>query len=78
MIKFMKLADLPEVRELPVRDKLRLVDDLWLSIAPELESLDVSGEEKEILDERWQAFLSDPASALTLEQFQERMKAFMV
>ncbi len=71
----MKLANFPEVQELPVREKLELVDELWLSIAPELDSLTVSEEEKEVLDERWAAFLKFPNSALTIEQFQENMKA---
>lgn len=70
----MKLIDLPEVQKLPVHEKLRLVDELWLSMTPELDLLEVSQEEKETLDKRWAAFLSDPGSALTLEEFQERMK----
>jgi putative addiction module component (TIGR02574 family) len=70
----MKLIDLPEVEKLPMRDKLRLVDELWLSMTPELDLLEVSQEEKETLDKRWATFLSDPNSALTLEEFQERMK----
>jgi hypothetical protein len=37
--------------------------------------LEVSTEAKGMLDERWAAFLQDPASALTLEQFKERLKA---
>ena len=75
MIKLMKLADFPEVKDLPVRDKLSLVDDLWMSMAAELDSLEVSDAEKELLDQRWNAFTEDPNSALTLEQFQEKMKA---
>jgi len=71
----MKLADLPEVQDLPVRDKLQLVDDLWLSMAAQISALSVSDEEKTLLDERWASFLKDPDSALTLEQFQEKMRA---
>ena len=71
----MKLANFPEMRHLPVREKLELVDELWLSITPELGSLKVSEEEKEVLDERWAAFLKSPDSALTVEQFQDKVKA---
>jgi putative addiction module component (TIGR02574 family) len=70
----MKLIDLPEVQNLPVREKLRLVDELWLSMAPELQSLEVSQEEREKLEDRCANFLRDPASVLTLEKFQERLK----
>ena len=75
MIRSMKLADFPDVQDLPVREKLQLVDELWLSMTPELDSLDVTQEEKELLDERWAAFLQDPSAALTLDEFQRRMKA---
>jgi len=70
----MTLTDLPEVRALSAREKLQLVDELWLSVAPELDDLEVSEEEKSTLDGRWAAFLKDPASALTVEQFKERLK----
>ena len=70
----MKLADFPEVRALSAQEKLQLVDELWLSVAPQLGSLTVSPEEKGLLDARWAAFLKDPSSALTLEQFQEKMR----
>ena len=70
----MKLADFPEVRALSAQEKLQLVDELWLSVGPQLDSLAVSREEKDLLDARWAAFLKDPSSALTLEQFQEKMR----
>lgn len=71
----MTLTDLPEVRALSAREKLQLVDELWVSMAPDLSRLEVSEEAKGILDERWAAFLKDPSSALTLEEFKERVKA---
>jgi len=71
----MRLADFPDVQDLPVRQKLELVDELWLSMAPELDNLEVSEPEQELLDERWAAFLKDPGSAITLDEFQKRMKA---
>ena len=71
----MRLADFPDVQDLTVRQKLELVDELWLSMAPELDNLEVSEPEQELLDERWAAFLKDPESAITLDEFQKRMKA---
>ena len=70
----MKLSDLPKVEALPVREKLRLVDELWISAAPQLSALRVSAEEKAILDERWAVFLKNPESALTVEKFKQRLK----
>ena len=60
---------------LTIKQKLQLVDELWLSMGPDLDSLEVSSEEKALLDERWASFLSDTTSALTLEEFQLRMRA---
>jgi len=73
-IACVKLADFPEMRALSAQEKLQLVDELWLSLAPQLGSLAVSQKEKDLLDARWAAFLNDPSSALTLEQFQDKMR----
>ena len=64
-----------KIEQMTLVEKLQLVDELWRSMMPELESLGVSQEEKELLDQRWVAFLRDPSSALTLEEFQIRMTA---
>ena len=64
-----------QLDQMTVAEKLQLVDELWLSMAPELDQLEVSQGDREFLDERWAAFLRDPDSALTLEEFQQRMKA---
>ena len=71
----MTLTDFPDVQALSAQEKLLLVDALWLSVAPELNTLEVSEEEKGMLDERWAAFLKDPTSALTLGQFKRRLNA---
>ncbi len=73
--RIMRLVDFPDVRDLPIIQKVELVDELWLSMTPELEVLDVSDCEKKLLDQRWEDFLEDPKSALTLDQFQQKMKA---
>ena len=70
----MRLADLPDVRALSAREKLQLLDELWQDVAHDLDSLEPSETEKELLDQRWAAFLRGPA-ALSLEQFKERVKA---
>jgi putative addiction module component (TIGR02574 family) len=70
----MRLADLPEIRALSPRQKLQLLDELWQDVTRDLDSLEVSEKEKELLDQRWASFLRDPAAALSLEQFKERVK----
>jgi putative addiction module component (TIGR02574 family) len=69
----MRLAGLPSFRALSAREKLQLLDKLWQDVAHDLDSVEVSGAEKELLDQRWAAFLRNPA-ALSLEQFKERVQ----
>lgn len=71
----MKLADIPELQALPIEDKLQRVEELWVDVARDLDTLEVSSEQREVLDERWASFLRDPSRPLTIEQFQERLKA---
>jgi putative addiction module component (TIGR02574 family) len=65
-----------QMDQMTVEEKLELVDELWLSMKADLDSLIVSPAERELLDERWAAFVKDPDLAITLEEFQDRMKAF--
>ena len=71
----MTLRDFPEVQALSSREKLELMDELWTSVAPDLDKLEISDEIKSTLDKRWAEFLRNPGSALTLEEFKERLKS---
>ena len=71
----MKFSDLPQVKALSTQDKLQLVDELWEDVARDLNTLEVSQENREVLDKRWASFLSDPSQAITLGQFRERIKS---
>ncbi|MEO5714094.1 MAG: addiction module protein [Luteolibacter sp.] len=71
----MILTGLPQIQALSVREKLELVDEIWKSVGPELEAMEVSAEEKELLDQRWADFIGDPASALTPQQFKDKLAA---
>jgi putative addiction module component (TIGR02574 family) len=66
----MKLRELPQVMALSTAEKLQLIDELWMSIEPELDQLEVSEEEKKLLDERWEKYQKAPDSALTIEQME--------
>ena len=73
----MKLKELPQVMALSTAEKLELIDDLWISIEPELQQVEVSEEEKKLLDDRWEKFLANPDSALTLDQVKALVAARM-
>jgi putative addiction module component (TIGR02574 family) len=66
----MKLKEFPQIMALSTEDKLDLIHDLWESIHPEMEEREISDEERKLLDERWENYLKNPDSALTIEQFE--------
>jgi putative addiction module component (TIGR02574 family) len=67
--------ELPQVQALSVREKLGLVDEIWESVSSDYDSLEVTQEEKDILDRRWADFLGNPGSALTLGDFKTKINA---
>jgi len=66
---------LPQVQSLSVREKLELGDEIWKAVSPDLDSLEVTPEEKEILDSRWAGFVENPASALSVDEFKKELNA---
>lgn len=68
-------TELPLVQTLSVREKLELVDDLLKSLSSDLDEIEATQEEKDILDGRWAHFLQNPSSALTVDQFKRELNA---
>lgn len=48
-----------KLHELPIRERIQLVEDLWDSIAAEQSALPMTGEQKAELDRRLDAYESD-------------------
>lgn len=48
-----------KLRELPVEERIRIVEDLWDSIAAEQKSLRLTAEQKEELDRRIDTYEAD-------------------
>jgi putative addiction module component (TIGR02574 family) len=71
----MILSEIPQVQSLTIREKLELVDDLWKSVSSDLDAMEVTQEEKDILDSRWSDFLQNPTSALSVDQFKIQLHA---
>ena len=71
----MTLNEFPEVRDLPAMKKLELVDEIWKDIGRELDDMELSAEEKQLLDSRWAEFIKNPDSALSSDEFMERLNA---
>lgn len=49
----------PSLRDLPIEERLRIVEDLWDSIAAEQAKLDITPEQRAELDRRVDAFAVD-------------------
>jgi putative addiction module component (TIGR02574 family) len=65
-----------ELRKLPIRERLQLVEDLWDSIAedsPE-DAMPVTPELAAELDRRLAEYEADPESALPWEEVRERIR----
>ena len=69
----MSLAELPQLAKLSTEEKLRLVEDLWDSIAASPENVPVTDTERALLEERWASHRQNPDAALTLEEFKARL-----
>jgi putative addiction module component (TIGR02574 family) len=54
-----------ELLQLPVPERLQLVEAIWNSIADAPESLDLTDEDKRLIEERLLARQSDPAAGST-------------
>ncbi|HVK10519.1 MAG TPA: addiction module protein [Gemmataceae bacterium] len=68
----------PELRAavfaLPVDEKLKLVEELWDSIAEE-DAPPLSAAQLEELERRWKKHLENPGSAIPGEEFFRRLEA---
>jgi putative addiction module component (TIGR02574 family) len=64
-----------DIETLTPDEKLRLVGEIWTSLASNPGDVPVSEAEKLLLDERWARHEQDPGTALTMEAFKRRVSA---
>lgn len=67
-------AHFEDLKQLPLSERLQLVEDLWDSIASDLESAPLPASLQAEVDRRLEAYLKDPSRSLSLEEVQRRMK----
>ncbi len=65
---------LEDLKHLPLAQRVQLVEDLWDSIAAELESMPLSDSLKREMDRRLEDYLKDPTRAVPYEEVKRRMK----
>ena len=70
----MKQVSVAEILELPVQERIRLVELIWDSIAAVPESVGVTPELKAELEARLRAFEADPEAGYSWEQVKSSLR----
>ncbi|MDX1971639.1 MAG: addiction module protein [Candidatus Sumerlaeia bacterium] len=69
----MKQSALVEALALPVQERIKLVEDIWDSIASEGIVMEPNVQEKRMIEERMAAFHLDPESGSSWEDVKRRI-----
>jgi putative addiction module component (TIGR02574 family) len=69
----MKKISATDTLELSIPERIQLVEDIWDTITPELSSVDLTEEEKEIIDSRLDAYHQDPSSGSPWDDVYKRI-----
>ena len=69
----MKAITANDLLDLPVAERLRLVEDLWDSIAEVPEAVELSEEQRKELDERLEQFHQNPEAGSPWEDVKDRI-----
>jgi putative addiction module component (TIGR02574 family) len=72
-LKVMKPITVNDLLELPVSERLQLVEDLWDSIAEVPEAIELSEDQRTDLDRRLEAYHKDPETGSPWNEVKERI-----
>jgi putative addiction module component (TIGR02574 family) len=67
----MTLARFPELKKLPKRQRLKLAEELWFSGVDD--SMPVEPLDKQLLDERWNAYRAGKVKRISLNELERRL-----
>jgi len=70
----MKQISIAEILELPVQERIRLVELIWESIAAIPEAVEVTPEVKAELEKRLKEFEANPEAGYSWEQVKSRLR----
>jgi putative addiction module component (TIGR02574 family) len=68
----MATVRLSDILSLPIGERIRLVEEIWDSIARESEALPLTDEQKAELDRRLEELEADPSSGVPWEEARKR------
>ena len=76
-VSCIKITTMPkpssDYRNLPIPERLQLVEDIWDSIAQDAKALPLTPEQRAELHRRWAEHERDPASAIPWEQVRDEL-----
>jgi putative addiction module component (TIGR02574 family) len=65
------LAQFPELRKLPKRQKFKLAEELWCAAVDD--NLTVSAADRALLDSRWKAYRAGKSERISLAELERRV-----
>jgi putative addiction module component (TIGR02574 family) len=71
--KRMTNTQVAEIMELSVTERLRIVEDIWDSIAADSDKLGISDELRAELDRRMRSYEADPEAGVSWEELRDRL-----
>jgi putative addiction module component (TIGR02574 family) len=71
----METVSLSEVFQMPVADRIRLVQALWDSIAQDPSKIPVTAEQRTLLERYYSEYLANPGEVLPWSEVKERLKS---
>jgi putative addiction module component (TIGR02574 family) len=69
----MKKISAAEALELSIPERIQLVEEIWDTIAEGTESVELTEEEKKIIDARLEAYRENPDAGLSWEEVREKI-----
>ncbi len=71
----MKTISAVDTLALSIPERIQLVEDIWDTIAMQANAIELSAEEKKIVDERLDAFHKDPAAGSPWEEVVKKIRS---
>jgi putative addiction module component (TIGR02574 family) len=69
-----RIISISDVMELSVAERIELVEDVWDTISEVPESVELTQEQKQLLDERLQAYHRNPTAGSPWEEVKKRLR----
>ena len=67
-------AELKDILEMSVAERIQLVEDIWDSIAAAPESLPLTDNERQELDRRLEAYAQNPDEGISWDELKEKVR----